>query len=94
MYWYSYHQPESLRYMAPERMLGYIPVVGDPSKEGDVYSLAMTSFLVCASFGTIILLEIIVPLQSDSNGGIALSWKYSGGHDHRYSCWQIGRAHV
>lgn len=40
---------ETIRYMAPERFLGeHIPLgfIGGPSKESDVYSLAVTSFEV------------------------------------------------
>ena len=50
---YSYHQPENLRYMAPERISVRDDViwVTSSSKESDVYSLAMTSFSVRASVG-------------------------------------------
>jgi len=45
------YQPENLRYMAPERISGVTSHVASPTKESDVYSLAMTSFSVCACFG-------------------------------------------
>ena len=47
--WFTFedYQPETLRYMAPER----VSPLADPTKESDVYSLAMTSFSVCACFG-------------------------------------------
>jgi len=50
-YSFEDHQPETLRYIAPERISDDIssPVAG-PTRESDVYSLAMTSFSVCASF--------------------------------------------
>jgi hypothetical protein len=36
--------------MAPERFLGHFGrIIKGPSKESDVYSLAMTSFEVCSS---------------------------------------------
>jgi len=45
---YEFYQQETLRYMAPE----CIPDgVKHPSRGSDVYSLAMASFSVCASFG-------------------------------------------
>jgi hypothetical protein len=40
--------------MAPERLPpedlpdNYLPTIDGPSKESDVYSLAMTSFMVCS----------------------------------------------
>ena len=45
------YQPETLRYIAPERISRSTssPVAG-PTKESDVYSLAMTSFSVRACF--------------------------------------------
>ena len=48
-----YYQPETLRCMAPEHFIaqGDTFLVEVPSQKGDVYSLAMTSFSVCASFG-------------------------------------------
>ena len=39
------HKLETLRYMAPE-CLSKRPTINGPSKVGDVYSLAMTSFEV------------------------------------------------
>jgi len=47
MYWR--HQQETLRYVAPEciTVRGATLRLGGPSKESDVYSLAMTSFSVC-----------------------------------------------
>jgi len=52
-YWCEHHQPETLRYMAPERIsVRYDTfLVKAPSKSSDVYSLAMTVFSVCTSFG-------------------------------------------
>ena len=48
----KFHELETLRYMAPERVsLESGPIVVGPSKESDVYSLSMTSFSVCTSFG-------------------------------------------
>jgi len=49
----SLHEPETLRYFAPERikMHRYDADVVGPSKESDIYSLAMTSFSVCTSSG-------------------------------------------
>jgi len=49
----GYYQPEALRYMAPERFLweNYSFVVRGPSKESDIYAVAMTSFSVCTAFG-------------------------------------------
>ena len=50
---YSALKLETVRYMAPEQFLGEcIPLgfIGSPSKESDVYSLAITSFEVCPSF--------------------------------------------
>jgi len=47
---YQFHHQETLRYMAPECIVhdwGTF-VVHRPSKKSDVYSLAMTSFSVCA----------------------------------------------
>lgn len=43
-----YHKLGTLRYMAPELFLEEFAryIIGDPSKEGDVYSFAMTSFEV------------------------------------------------
>ena len=51
-YTYRIHRQETLRYMAPERSSPYGVgfVVNGPSKESDIYSLAMTSFSVRASF--------------------------------------------
>ena len=46
------YQPETLRYMAPERASNDIhSSVVDPTKESDVYSFAMTSFSVCTYLG-------------------------------------------
>ena len=47
-YWYK---PGTLRYTAPERFdeVYWLPSTTGPSKEGDVYSLAMVSFEVCFS---------------------------------------------
>jgi len=48
----GHHQPETLRYIAPECtdvVRGGYGIV-DPSRESDVYSLKMTSFSVCTSF--------------------------------------------
>ena len=42
---YHDHKLETLRYMAPE-CLSNPPTIDGPSKVGDVYSLAMTSFEV------------------------------------------------
>ena len=42
------------------------------SKESDIYAVAMTSFSVRTSFGTILLLETIFPLQLGPHGGIAV----------------------
>lgn len=49
-YLYLFHEPETLRYMAPERFLCDITsfLVIRSSKESDVWSLAMTSFSVCS----------------------------------------------
>ena len=54
---FTYHDYKlrTLRYMAPERLpledlpADYLPTIDGPSKESDVYSLAMTSFMVCSS---------------------------------------------
>ena len=83
----GYLQPETLRYMAPERFsYGGSPfLVEHPSKESDVYSLAMTSFSVCALLEIILLLEITLLFRSDPHGGIAVPWKKRAGDDHRYS---------
>jgi len=56
--------PETLRYMAPERTKndGDAYLLTDPSKESDIYSLAMTSFSVRTSLETILLLDTIVSL--------------------------------
>ena len=46
---------ETLRYMAPERLPSidlpedYLPTIDGPSRESDVYSVAITSFEVCSS---------------------------------------------
>ena len=64
--------------MAPER---FSPLDDDrfyvvgPSKESDIYSIAMTSFSVCTSSGAILLLDTIVPLRSGPRRGSAVSWK-------------------
>ena len=42
------YQPGATRYMAPERLLNYLPPTNKLSTESDVYSLAMTSFEVCS----------------------------------------------
>jgi serine/threonine protein kinase len=48
------HKLETLFYMAPERLPPdgpqkyYLPTIDGPSKESDVYSLAMTSYEVCS----------------------------------------------
>ena len=83
----AYLQPETLRYMAPERFLsGGSPCLVDrPSKESDVYSLAMASFSVCALLESILLLDTNLLLQSGPHGGIAVSWKKCGGDYQRYS---------
>jgi len=49
----QFHQPETLRYMAPERVVEHTfgSFIVGPSKGSDVYSFAMTSFSVCTSFG-------------------------------------------
>ena len=48
-YYWRYH-PETLRYKAPECFLDDYGIgVTSSSKESDVYSVAMTSFLVCTS---------------------------------------------
>jgi len=49
---YTFYQQETLRYTAPERIAySLVAVVPDEhSKEGDVYSVAMTSFSVRTSF--------------------------------------------
>ena len=46
--------------------------VESPSMEGDVYSVAMTSFSVCTPFGTISLLYTIILLQSGHHRGISV----------------------
>ena len=47
----GYHQQETLRCMAPERIKGSKrPVLFPPSKESDVYSFTMASFSVRTSF--------------------------------------------
>jgi len=52
LYPFKNYQQETLRYMAPERISdGIFSGVADPTKETDVYSLAMTSFSVRTSFG-------------------------------------------
>jgi len=52
MFSFKHYQPETLRYVAPERFSDDISSsVFNPTKESDVYSLAMTSFSVRASFG-------------------------------------------
>jgi len=51
--WYDNLKLGTIRYMAPEQFLGeYIlsEPIRSPSKESDVYSLAMTSFAVCPFF--------------------------------------------
>jgi len=49
---FKHYQPETLRYIAPERTFdGFSSLMLGPTKESDVYSLAMTSFSVCACFG-------------------------------------------
>jgi hypothetical protein len=45
--WLDYWKLESICYMAPERFSGRL--INIPATEGDVYSLAMTSFEVCFS---------------------------------------------
>jgi len=63
-YTYMFHQEETLRYMAPECITvdRVIFRPGGPSKESDVYSLAMTSFSVCPLLETVPLLDAIVSL--------------------------------
>ena len=48
---FHHHKPESIRYMAPEHFSQDTPstIIIGPSKESDIYSLAMTSFEVCSS---------------------------------------------
>lgn len=62
--WYDNLKLGTVRYMAPEQFLGdYIlsgPIRG-PSKESDVYSLAMTSFAVCYSLYSILVFNIFTP---------------------------------
>jgi len=74
---FRYNQPETLRYMAPERTKGGGDGrwVSGPSKESDVYSLAMTSFSVRTSLEIILRLDTIASLRSGPHRGIALSWK-------------------
>jgi hypothetical protein len=44
------YNPSNLRYVAPECLEEEPPItIKRPSKESDVYSLAMTSFKVCPS---------------------------------------------
>ena len=67
-----YHRQETLRYMAPERVnaIGY--VYGDvqgPSKESDVYSLAMTLFSVCILFWKVSYYLIHCPVVIRSSRG-------------------------
>ena len=53
--WYDNLKLGTVRYMAPEQFLGDYILSGpirSPSKESDVYSLAMTSFAVCSSLIT------------------------------------------
>ena len=45
------HGQEMLQYMAPERLPVVYTYGVAPSKESDVYSLAMTAFSVCTPFG-------------------------------------------
>jgi serine/threonine protein kinase len=70
---FAYHDNklETLRYMAPERLLG-APAMNGPSRESDVYSLAMTSFKVFPLLRTILLVDTIIPLPSGPHGDIAI----------------------
>ena len=82
------YRRETLRYMAPERTpantIGFL--VDGPSKESDVYSLAMTSFSVCASLETNLLLDTTVSLRPGPHRGIALPRKESQGHYCQHLC--------
>jgi hypothetical protein len=55
--------------MAPERFTGINPIINISLTEGDVYSLAMTSFKVCFSVGNCCT---ITPLRSGPHGDIAI----------------------
>ena len=46
---YHIHPLETIRYMAPERLVGNLSWTNHLSTESDVYSLAMTSFEVRSS---------------------------------------------
>jgi len=50
MFPFEDYQPETRRYMAPEHISDDSAAPVGPTKETDVYSLAMTSFSVRASF--------------------------------------------
>ena len=48
---FYHYGSRTLRYMAPERLFGYSfgdPKTSGPSRESDVYSLAVTSISVCS----------------------------------------------
>jgi len=81
-----YHKWETLQYVTPERVwrdAGYS--VRRPSTEDDVYSLAMTSFTVCTSFGNHPIPYTITLLQSGPHGGIFVLRNYCKGHEGPYS---------